>query len=116
MLQEKIKTHTAYCIEKIDSSKSDESDKILYRELIQNCEEGTNGLTPEAKLQKCSENLFYLTSLIVLDKCGKENTKLTGLYKMIVDCKWQICIVVGLICLSLIFRPELSNLITTFLK
>lgn len=117
MIQEKIKNHTAYTISKIDESKNvDDSDKLLFRELIQNCEAATNGLTPEEKLQKTSENLFYLTSLIVLEKCKKEESKLTGLYKMIVDCKWQICIVVGLICLSLIFRPELSSLITTLMK
>ena len=42
--------------------------------------------------------------------------KLSGLYKVIETCRWQITIIAGIIGTCLIFRPEVSELLKALLK
>ena len=116
MMQDKIKSQRNACLSEIDNSKSlDENDKILFRDLINNAADGTNGLNQEEKLQNVSETVFSLVMLRILDKCSlPKEDKRYSLYKMVTECKWAICVLGGILSVGLILRPELSALITSF--
>lgn len=115
MIKDKIRSQTTACLSAIDgSSHLDENDKILFRDLINNAANGTNGLDKEEKLQNVSETVFSLVMLKILDKCSspKEERKYS-LYKMVSECKWAICVLGGILSIALILRPELSALLTS---
>lgn len=118
MLQDKIKSNRNAVLSAIDSSSHiDENDKILFRDLINNAADGTNGLTQEQKLQNVSETVFSLVMLKILDKCSvPKEIKRYSIYRMVAECKWAICLLGGIISAALIMRPELSSLITSFIK
>ena len=42
--------------------------------------------------------------------------KLNAICKVIVETKWQICIVVGTLAMALVFRPEVAELLKAMLK
>lgn len=115
MIKDKIKSQTTACLSAIDnSSHLDENDKILFRDLINNAANGTNGLDKEEKLQNVSETVFSLVMLKILDKCtSPKDEKRYSLYKMVTECKWAICVLGGILSLALILRPELSSLISS---
>jgi prenyltransferase beta subunit len=114
MMQDKIKSNRNAVLSAIDSSTHiDENDKILFRDLINNAADGTNGLGQEEKLQNVSETVFSLVMLKILDKCAAPDVKKRySLYSMIAECKWAICVLGGIVSIALIMRPELSSLIT----
>ena len=116
MIKDKIKSQTTACLSAIDQSKHlDESDKMLFRDLINEAANGTNGLDKEEKLQNVSETVFSLVMLKILDKCASpEEHKRYSLYRMISECKWAICVLGGILSLALILRPELSALLMSF--
>ena len=118
MIKDKIRSQTTACLSAIDNSKHlDENDKILFRDLINNAANGTNGLDKEEKLQNVSETVFSLVMLKILDKCtSNEDNKRYSLYSMIAECKWAICVLGGILSLVLILRPEISALISSFFK
>lgn len=115
MMQDKIKSNRNAVLSAIDSSTHiDENDKILFRDLINNAADGTNGLSQDEKLQNVSETVFSLVMLKILDKCSEPNeNKKYSLYRMVTECKWAICVLGGIISAALILRPELSSLIST---
>lgn len=116
MLQDKIKSNRNAVLSAIDSSNHiDENDKILFRDLINNAADGTNGLNQEDKLQNVSETVFSLVMLKILDKCSKqkEDIRRYTIYSTIAECKWAICLLGGIISTALILRPELSTLISS---
>lgn len=47
---------------------------------------------------------------------GSRWGKLEGLYKTIIETKWQICIVAGILAMALIFRPEVAELLKAVVK
>ena len=115
MIQDKIKSNRNAVLAAIDSSMHiDENNKILFRDLINNAADGTNGLNQEEKLQNVSETVFSLVMLKILDKCDKtvENRNYS-LYRMLAECKWAICVLGAIVSTALILRPELSTLITS---
>ena len=116
MMQDKIKSQRNACLSAIDESKTlDENDKILFRDLINNAADGTNGLSQDEKLQNVSETVFSLVMLKILDKCtSPKEDKRYSLYRMVTECKWAICLLGGILSIALILRPELSALITSF--
>lgn len=114
MIKDKIQSQTRACLSAIDRSQHlDENDKILFRDLINNAANGTNGLDKEEKLQNVSETVFSLVMLKILDKCAspKEDVRYS-IYRTIAECKWAICVLGGILSVALIMRPELSTLIS----
>ena len=119
MMQDKIKSNRNAVLSAIDNSTAvDENDKILFRDLINNAADGTNGLNQEDKLQNVSETVFSLVMLKILDKCASApvENKRYSLYRLIAECKWAICVLGGIISGALILRPELSSLITSLFE
>ena len=120
MMQDKIKSQRNACLSEIDNSKSlDENDKILFRDLINNAADGTNGLInldgTNKRIVNVSETVFSLVMLKILDKCSlTKEDKRYSIYKMVTECKWSICVLGGILSVALILRPELSALITSF--
>lgn len=63
-----------------------------------------------------ASSLFDIITLIITDKLDSaKKGKLEGLYGVIVECKWQVCIVVGMLALALVFQPQLASLITALI-
>lgn len=116
MLQDKIISQRNACLFAIDNSKSlEDNEKMLFRDLINNAANGTNGLNQTEKLQNVSETVFSIVMLKILEKCSpSDNGGKYSLYRMVAECKWAICVLGGILSLALILRPELSALITSF--
>ena len=113
MFKDKIKTQLKGTLSKIDESKKlEETEKVLYRDLLQDCAENTNGKNSEEKLQGVTESVFTVVQLLVLDKLA--DSKHT-MWETIKECKWAIVIIVGILSTLLIFQPQLASLITSFL-
>jgi len=113
MFKDKIKTQLKGTLSKIDESKKlEETEKVLYRDLLQDCAENTNGKTPEEKLQGVTESVFTIVQLLVLDKLADSKH---SMWETIKTCKWQITIIIGILAVLLIFQPELASLITTII-
>ena len=111
MFKPKIQTQLESTLSKIDNSKKlEETDKVLYRDLIQTCAENTNGVTAEEKLQNTTETVFTIVQLLILNKLDVSRHSIWGVIR---ECKWQIVIIVAILSLVLIFRPELASLITS---
>lgn len=113
MIQDRIKSQRNACLSKIERSSSiDDADKMLFRDLVNNAADGTNGLSQEQKLQNVSETVFSLVMLKIMDKCSEvRESKISTMYSTISDCKWAICVLGGIIALMCVLRPELSALL-----
>lgn len=116
MMLDRIKSQRDACIESIDKSEFiDDGDKIMFRDLINNAANGTNGLNHDEKLQNVSETVFSLVMLKILDKCngyiGSSN-KVTSIYQTIVECKWPLVVLGAIIATVLIVVPEIVPIIT----
>ena len=113
MMKDKIITQKDSVLESIDKCKNlQPTEKLFYKDLLESSCECTNGLTPEEKLQKTTESVFFLTTLVILARCTQPPTIRENLYHTIRDCKWAICIITGILATLLLFRPELSCLIS----
>ena len=115
MITEAVKEETKAVLAAIDASGIDPRRKSSLRKMLVRAEEGTNGLTPEQKLQTVSESVFDLCLLQVFDMidADKAGRGRTGLYGMIRECKWAIVALAAIVCGMLAFRPELAGLIGT---
>ena len=120
MMTDRVKSQRNAVLESIDKSTSlDENDKLLFRDLINDAADSTNGLETPEKIQKISETVFSLVMLKILDKCSnnekteeeEKSNKITNIFSTIVECKWAICVLVGILSVVLILRPELSSLL-----
>lgn len=87
--------------------KGDMQDMLLHAEA------GTNGLSQEEKLQSVSETVYSIVSMMISKCLDRNDGKFAGLYKTIIECKWQVCIIVGVLCLALIFQPQLASVIVS---
>ena len=113
MYKDKIQNQLESTLCKIDESKKlEETDKVLYRSLLQDAAEGTNGLTEKDKLQNVSETVFTIVQLLIIDKLAKDRT---SIWNTVIHCKWQIVIIAAILAVTLIFRPELSSLLTSLI-
>ena len=110
MLQDKIKHQLDGTLKKIDESKNiKETDKVIYRDLLEDAAKNTNGVSQEEKLQGVTESVFLITQLLVLDKLDNDKSVI---WHVIERSKWAIVIIVAILALLLLFRPELSAVIT----
>lgn len=114
MFKPKIQTQLESTLSKIDESKKlDETNKVLYRNLLQECAENTNGRSQEEKLQGVSEGLFTIVQILILEKLSKDKATI---WNVIVKCRWCIVIIVAILSILLIFRPELASLIPSIMS
>ncbi len=112
MLQDKIKHQLDGTLKKIDESKHiKETDKVIYRDLLEDAARNTNGVSQEEKLQGVTESVFLITQLLILDKLDNDKSVI---WAVVERCKWAIVIIVAILSIALVFRPELAGLITTF--
>lgn len=99
------------------SSKISADEKGDLQDILLHAEAGTNGLTQEEKIQNVSESVYSLVSMMIAQRLdGSRWGKLEGLYKTIIETKWQICIVAGILAMALIFRPEVAELLKAVVK
>jgi hypothetical protein len=99
----------AACKTAKDVSLGDRDDFIAI--MMEACE-GTNGLTPEEKLQANSVNLANLCYLFIRDKLeGRPAGFWPALFRLIERCKWQITIIVLGAFALLAYRPQIAQLI-----
>ena len=90
-----------------------------YLEILAQSGEGTNGLTPEQKLQATSEGLFNLTYLFIRDKL--ETPKPATSWKdVLIKCSWQtvavVAITVPAVTALLAYRPQLAAILEHLIK
>lgn len=112
MFKDKIKTQLKGTLSKIDESKKlEETEKVLYRDLLQDCAENTNGKTQEEKLQGVTESVFTIVQLLVLDKLSDSKH---SMWETIVKCRWQIVIVIAVLSVLFIFQPQLAAILAKF--
>lgn len=112
MLQDKIKHQLDGTLKKIDESKNiKETDKVIYRDLLEDAAKNTNGVSQEEKLQGVTESVFLITQLLVLDKL--DNSK-HSMWETIVKCRWQIVIVIAVLSVLFIFQPQLAAILAKF--
>jgi hypothetical protein len=104
-------------VREVQNSKNLSADeKGDLQDILLHAEEGTNGLTQEEKLQNVSETVFSIVTMMVSQRLDGGYGRLQGLYKVIMECKWQICILAGILATCLIFRPEVAELLKAVLK
>jgi len=113
-----VEKRTELLCQEIQHSKNLTTDeKGDYQDILLHASAGTNGLTPEEKLQNATESIFSLVCMMITQRLdGGQSGKLQGLYKVIEACKWQITIVAGILATCLIFRPEVAELLKALLK
>lgn len=116
MMLDRIKSQRDACLDAIDNSNFiDDGDKMMFRDLINNAANGTNGLIHDEKLQNVSETVFSLVMLKILDKCngyiGSSN-KASTIYQTIVECKWPLVVLGAIVGTVLIIAPEILPIIT----
>lgn len=88
------------------------ADKDDFIEIMSEAAEGTNGLTVEEKTQANSVNIFNLCYLFMRDKLeGGPRGFWQGLFHLIERCSWQIVVIVAIIAVAVIFRPEIAEVI-----
>ena len=117
-MTEKTMKRRDLLLSEIGKSKMDIDDKLDLENLVQQAAETTNGLETPAKIAGMSDVLFGIVQLLVTDKIegNGQGGKLAGLYNVIIQTKWQITIVAGLLAGCLIFRPEVAELLKALLK
>ena len=107
MISESVKGRMETAIESIRESRDlDANEKLFLTDLITQSASGTNGLTPEEKLQSVSETVFHLALIQVMERLEQGGRK--GIYDALKVCRWAIVAVVGIVAALLLFRPELS--------
>ena len=85
---------------------------MLNIKKLQECAEKTNGRSQEEKLQGVSEGLFTIVQILILEKLSKDKATI---WNVIIKCRWCIVIIVAILSILLIFRPELASLIPSIM-
>ena len=106
-MKPEIEKKTQLLIGEIQASKKlTAEEKGDLQDVLLHAEAGTNGLTQEEKLQNVSETTYSIVSMMVAEKLdGAKKGKLEGLYNVMIECKWAICVLAGIIGLACIFQP-----------
>lgn len=90
------------------SSKLSPDEKEDLADALQSSLEGTNGLTPEEKLQNVSESVFTLMRLHVRARCA---SGIKSWKDVIVGCKREILWALYGLFVLLFFHPEIAALL-----
>jgi len=99
-----------YTVEAIVASDHSPALKEDLTDILDKTLEGTNGFSPEEKLQRCTENMFNLARLIVLDIVSR-GRRVTSWKDVAIAFKWPLVLMFGALCVTLILKPELAALV-----
>jgi len=94
--------------EELLSSKLSPDEKEDLTDALESCLEGTNGLTPDEKLQNVSESVFTLMRLHVRARCasGVKSWK-----DVLVNCKRELMWILFAFFGLLFFHPEIAAML-----
>ena len=90
------------------SSKLSADEKEDLADALQSSLEGTNGLTPEEKLQNVSESVFTLMRLHVRARCA---SGIKSWKDVLVSCKRELLWALYGLFVLLFFHPEIAALL-----
>lgn len=103
-MKPEIERKTQLLINEIQNSKHlSAEEKGDYQDILLHAEAGTNGLTQEEKLQSVSETVYSIVSLMISKSLDKGGGRFEGLYRVLIECKWAIVLITGIISTLLIF-------------
>lgn len=108
MISEKNARKMELSKEELMKSSLPSQEKEDLIEALENSLEGTNGLTPEQKIQNLSESIFSLVRLFVNARCsaGVKTWK-----DVLVNCKREILWALYGLFILLFFHPEIAALL-----
>lgn len=108
MISEKNQRKLQLSKDELLSSKLSPDEKEDLADALESCLEGTNGLTPDEKLQNVSESVFTLMRLHVRARCsmGIKSWK-----DVLVSCKRELMWTAFGFFFLLFFHPELAAIL-----
>ena len=86
-------------------------EKMDLESILLSASEGTNGLSEKDKLQSVSETVYNIVTLMIAKTLDGASGKWNTLCKMVVECKWAIVVLVGIVVAGSIFQPQLCALL-----
>ncbi len=108
-VSEKILNRTDTAIQAIRDSHLAPGEKDDLIEIVCDARDGTNGLSPEEKLQSNANNIFALVFLFIRAATAKPAT--SSWKEVIIQCRREITIIgLGIITL-LAFRPQIAAVV-----
>lgn len=115
-IPEKTKNRSEALIDEVnDSKRMMPGDKDIAREVLIEARNGTNGLTLEQKVAHNAETLFNLTYLVVRMML-QQAERVSSWKDVVVNCSWQITIVLIGLFILIAIHPELGGLLTQINK
>lgn len=122
MVKDNIQQQREFVLEQLDQCDLDSAKKMVYTNLLNHAAIGTNGLSPEDKLQNTTESLFQLVCLNLLKVVREHNekkqpvkTKNEKIIDMVIACRWPITIALCVISFLLSQQGQLSQVIDKLL-
>ena len=103
------------CIEALNGSPLPGALKEDLRAVVRSTESGTNGCSPEDKLQAVAQGLFDLARITVYNMIH-ESKAVKGWKDVVVETKWQLCLALAIIAGMLVLRPQLAALVESLAK
>lgn len=80
------------------------------REIVRQTEQAANGLPPNQKLQGVSQGLFDLARIMIYNMIHEAQHRARTWRDVIVECRAWICLLVGIVAVAFIIRPELAEI------
>ena len=114
-VSEKIRNRTETAVAAIRDSHLDPGEKDDLIEIVCDARDGTNGLTPEDKLQANADNIFALVFLFVRAATAKP-TPTASWKDVIIQCRRELAVLgLGVITL-LVLRPQIADVVEHILS
>lgn len=104
-----IERKTTLLLNELKNSKLSVDDKLDMETMLTKAAETTNGT--KDKIQGISEVLFSLVAMQISRALDGASGKWNTLCKMVVECKWAIVVLVGIVVAGSIFQPQLCALL-----
>lgn len=115
-MTDEIKIRVDNLLTSITTNKNiDDATKAQYTQMLTKSASATNGETETQKIQALTENMFDVVCLMINQSLTNKDVK-SGLYGMIIECKWAIVTIAGFIMVILTLHPELSSVIDHLIK
>lgn len=107
----KTEAMARYTVQELDKSSMPDERKRALAGMVDAAREATNGLSPEDKLQAVSENQFYMVCTLVDISRDLSLPRAATWKEVALAYKWPLVIMFAILCVALVFRPELSDLV-----
>lgn len=108
MISEKNQRKLQLSKDELMSSKLSPDEKEDLADALESCLEGTNGLTPDEKLQNVSESVFTLMRLHVRARCA---SGIKSWKDVLVICRRELMYLGFGLTALLLFRPEIAQVL-----